>query len=136
MQTKQELTTILSAVIPWLPHHLPQSTGQAFGSYRSIVTYDTVRDFPGVLVSGLYEADVYNNLDHPHSPLVIFRSTILEKNPPGSGVLASRKDPYEALDFLRFHHGKTGDWHGCAESQFKLEEKVNSGRWNYSGTLI
>lgn len=136
MQTKQELITKLAAANLWHPHHLPKSTGLIFDTYRSIVTHDTIQAFPGVLASGLFDAHVYDNLEHPHSPLIIFRSTILEKNPPGSGILASCHMPYMPLDFLRFYHGRNEDWHGCAESKSQLMEKENSGRWRYSKTLV
>lgn len=135
MQTKQELHDILTTANLWLPHHLPQSTGQVFDKFHSFVTDDTVRLFPGVLSSGLYEAHIYENLDHPHSPLVVFRSTLLEANPPGSGVLAHSQIPHEPMDFIRFYSGKHIGWHGCAEKVSQLHKKVDSGRWIYSGQL-
>ena len=135
MQTKQELKSILSTSNLWPSSHLPLSTGKAFDKFHSFVTYDTVRLLSGILSSGLYDADIYINLEHPRSPLVIVRSPIFEENPPGSGVLAHSRTPHEPMNLLRFYSGRHENWHGCAEKESNLREKVNSGRWIYSGQL-
>lgn len=136
MKTKAELNIVLNTPNLWLPRHLPESTGCLYGGYRSIVTPYTLQNFPSILASDLYDAFVFENRDHPHSPLIIVNHPDFTMNPPGSGIFAQHHFPHESLNLLRFYSGRKDGWHGCAESTQRLIEKTQASKWIYSGRLI
>lgn len=135
MKTKVELNTALHTPNLWLTRHLPESTGCLYRGYRSIVTPHTLQNFPTMLASGLYDALVFENRDHPHSPLIIVNHPDFTINPPGSGIWAHHHFPHESMDLLRFYSGIKDGWHGCAESTQRLLVKTQASKWIYSGRL-
>lgn len=120
-----------------IPKHDPMNLGVAWGSYRSVLSYEMAGALTGFISSGNYAVDQYRNNNPAHSPdYFTVKPLDARFHVPASGVPPLSVYPSGDCDLLVVVRDRSGNWHTFGESSAVVDYRVRTGSLTRLGELM
>jgi hypothetical protein len=115
--------------------HDPNSLGQGYKAFRSVVTLELSSSLETFILSKNYSINEYYNKDHNNYYYTVKPNSSSDFKITGYEFLSGSLDIGSALDTLVLFSGSNQGWHVVAETSSIISQKISSGSLVFQGTI-